>query len=506
MSSEISESYNKAISDILHFAEVKSFYKSNEWEILRSPEFDFGLYSKCPIVSGSCVLTIPSNLVVTAQMIRNMYPQQFENFPRQDDDLVLIVFIMKGTNNPNEWGTYIETMSIIFLPCTLNFESLKNYRKVLPGSLSDSIDETVDKMLKRYWRLLALVEENPYLAHAGHRIDITNFELFSEKYTAFLTRSMSIPTCDRSGIELALIPIADLVNHSPDPNVKPYRLPNGDFQIIATKEIGRSKQLFFRYNDYTNRELMLHYGFSTNIPHELEIAAGQMHNNFWIRPSMEDGIPINFQYLSEWIESLDSKNNVPIYAKRLLSLIDASLIESTNKLRIGWPSPRYSNMKICVLTNDKNRYRSLKNSPIEINELISLSANENVLNDIRLDGIFQLLSTSEWGPMFTIKAMVVEFYQKLFIIENNDRKHLKCYYQLWIDFLRWLLKRDYQLDLSSNVPSSGEWLSLFLESIKHKKGWAKAFLINPIRDIVINEWALIMVQLEIFEYKLSQLE
>lgn len=120
--------------------------------------------------------------------------------------------------------------------------------------------------------------------------------------------------------ENGMVPYADLLNHSQNPNTTWYFNDNNNcFEVIATKNIKHNTEIFDSYGDKENVNLIMYYGFSIKNNKFSKL-------NFMLKDNL-----INANYDSTF-DSLMNQNDNKSYTK--LELIEKlkSILESHKKL------------------------------------------------------------------------------------------------------------------------------------------------------------------------------
>ncbi len=112
---------------------------------------------------------------------------------------------------------------------------------------------------------LALAEKKRYKQYVEA---LSNIEFLSEQckqseevtrwaFNVVFTRNMELP-----GGDLALVPMADYLNHGAEPNVDISYDEEGNCYVYSMREVGAGEPLVFPYGDSTNpSNLLARYGF-----------------------------------------------------------------------------------------------------------------------------------------------------------------------------------------------------------------------------------------------------
>ncbi|KAG2184791.1 hypothetical protein INT43_000704 [Umbelopsis isabellina] len=223
---------------------------------------------------GSSLLTIPSQLIITAQTAREFFKEKFPAIYQELDEVslgavkerfILLAFLIYGHSNPSEfpYQAYLDV-----LPTATDFEKWHalyfddEHLKIMDGSSLAASIEARHQVLKK--------EVHNFRHHVRSFPEDVSLELWKWADTIFWTRVISIksqhsaskiPSDSQS--DYALVPMIDFANHSLKPNVRWEINEDGDFQLFPKDDIQikAGDELFLSYGDKSNQELLFSHGF-----------------------------------------------------------------------------------------------------------------------------------------------------------------------------------------------------------------------------------------------------
>ena len=94
---------------------------------------------------------------------------------------------------------------------------------------------------------------------------VNGFDLYKYCYSIILSRALSLTLNQET--HLSVVPIVDMANHTQNPNTKvKFDVDKQSFQLITIQDIpsDTETEIFIKYGDKTNGELVASYGFAVN--------------------------------------------------------------------------------------------------------------------------------------------------------------------------------------------------------------------------------------------------
>ncbi|UYV81011.1 SETD4, partial [Cordylochernes scorpioides] len=170
---------------------------------------------------------------------------------------VLVLFLLlerkKGAESP--WYPYLATLPADY-SCYLRWKP----GTWVPSNMEESLDAQRKLDLAMFAKLTSLAETKLGLDW--------NWDQFTWALATVNTRCvyLSCGQTDCSGNcglgHLALAPVLDLLNHTPDMQVQAGLNPESQcYEIVSLKTIQAGQQVFVNYGNHENRKLLVEYGF-----------------------------------------------------------------------------------------------------------------------------------------------------------------------------------------------------------------------------------------------------
>lgn len=477
------------------------FKNTTKLAIHRSPTFGLGIFTKKRrFKAGDAVMTLPARLLITSSVLRSYKPKVYGHF--KEDLHCLIVFLMNELDDPESpWVDYFDVLPNRYhsLPYHLSTREISRQLGTIPPSLRESLLVESEKMTSTYHSLRAVIHGSTRDLY-WTRADLLNWDLFEWAYCSVNTRCVYLPRRSAGANsatpkqqqqqdKLALVPFFDLLNHSPSADVYLQFTSDDELQLITRQPIDRFSQVFIKYNNYSNRQLLQHYGYTTIEGAKVETSGCDSENSanttttIWIRPSELDVIPLTYQRLHEWLQKRETsllQSHISVfYMKRLTVLREIDFIQPTDNFELTWPTQAYFTVSYLKLNDNL----TLFNPPNVIEEMPPTV-------DWRLDLIMKLMVCPKWDSAANIRRIVYSDEVE-HIIPNENTSVWKQYYQLWIDLLKYTLETDYQGITVDGLTSFSKYQS----SVGY----------DEVKAVTGNEIALLISLIDYFQQKLKQL-
>ena len=498
-----------AANNMLKWMSNCGFHNDTNVRLVNLPIFGRSLFtSKYGIKPGQCVLTIPNKLLITISMLHQADPAVFGSFHEEMD--CLMIFLMKYRQEPQSfWSSYLNMLpqDYSFLPCVWSKREVRHKFKQfpqLPQSLVVGILKEGNKMLNNYYRIKNYIVKNRDILMYNMNVDLTNFDNFLWAYCTANTRCVHLPLVqdmnnnkNTRGDKIALVPFFDFLNHYPKADVRIEHSPENGFQLFTNKRISRFQQVFIKYHNYNNRDLFLNYGF-TNISKPSFDSEGVLR----LKTSCQDSIPLTYVDLIDWSIYLEGKRRNQVqsykyfyYSKRLTTLREIEFISPKDFFYLIWPINDFDKFNRVVISADLKVFLYTSDiSNILPEDETSLDIIANGTLDWRLDTIMRLMARPLWDSANNIRRLIYSDLDE-FIINTDSEIQTNDYYSLWVCFIEWVLKRDYDIDVqhsSKNLSINFKKLAFNLSRIQSEQ----------VAMIIANEIGLLLTIRQQFNKKL----
>lgn len=246
---------------------MQSFDKLKEWlnvnndNIYMFEKGSRGLYSKKNIKENEIIMRIPSKYIIHYSKVKNKYiSDKICNI----NSLMASYLYVKSLKNESFWTPYLKSMpqscdEYIYYYDKKKLSLLNNTSIMCKDTYNFKIhmkNIVNDCKIIHKW----LLEKD--LLHEDHK-KYNNFYPIFLKYRILVCSR--IFGYDKNGEkESGLVPYADLLNHSEEPNTTWYfNDKNNCFEVMATKNIDAGCEIYDSYGNKNNIELIMYYGFST---------------------------------------------------------------------------------------------------------------------------------------------------------------------------------------------------------------------------------------------------
>jgi len=250
---------------------MDSFNKLRTWlklknDNLRMLEKDSrGLYSTKDIQKGTIIMQIPSKYLIELSPIEKIIKDDFNN----SNSTIASYLLLESLNEKSKWKKYLDTF-----PKDLS-EYIHYYKKdkmqLLKGSSimckeSRNIKDVMEEIIsegKIFYESLKNKNKLP-----KDYVEIKDFIQLFMKFRIYVD-SRIFKYKKYNNDESALVPYADLLNHSNKSNTYWYFDDKKDsFIVQATEDIPKNSEIFDSYGSKSNVQLVIYYGFSIkNNPH-----------------------------------------------------------------------------------------------------------------------------------------------------------------------------------------------------------------------------------------------
>lgn len=245
---------------------MQSFDKLKEWlnvnndNIFMFEKGSRGLYSKKDIKQNEIIMRIPSKYIIHYSKVKNKYiSDKISNI----NSLMASYLYVKSLKNESFWTPYLKSMpqridEYIYYYDKKKLSLLNNTSIMCKDTYNFKIhmkNIVNDSKIIHKW----LSEKE--LLHQDHKKYIDFYPIFLKFRILVCSRIFGY---NKNGEkESGLVPYADLLNHSEDPNTTWYfNDESNSFEVSATKDIPSYSEIYDSYGNKNNIDLIMYYGFS----------------------------------------------------------------------------------------------------------------------------------------------------------------------------------------------------------------------------------------------------
>ena len=248
---------------------MNNFVKLRKWlqlsnDNLRMNKDGFrGIYSTKDIKKNDIIIKIPKKYIIQFSDINKGDNRIISEKLYNTNSLVASYLLEKSLDKKSHWSSYLETLpekldEYIYYYDKEKLDSLKNTSIMCKGAYNfkDHMKNVIDDSKIIYkWMLLSNLLPDQYKSYKEF------FKLFLKFRILVCSRIFGYI---RNGEEEnGMVPYADLLNHSQNPNTTWYfddKLKS--FVVIATKDIKKNSEIYDSYGNKSNVQLIMYYGFS----------------------------------------------------------------------------------------------------------------------------------------------------------------------------------------------------------------------------------------------------
>ena len=236
-----------------------------------------GLYSIKDIKNGDIIMKIPQKYIIQFSIIdKNDFSHNMNLY--NTNSFVASHLLTNELKKKSFIDPYLETMpesldEYIYYYDKKKLNQLKNTSMMCDGSYSyNEHIENIKNDAKILYKML--LQKN--LLPDKYKVYKNFFKIFLKYRILVCSRIFGYTRNYQS--ENGMVPYADLLNHSENPNTTWYfDDTKNSFIVKATKNIKKNTEIYDSYGDKTNKELMMYYGFT--IPNNKHSELNIMHKN-----------------------------------------------------------------------------------------------------------------------------------------------------------------------------------------------------------------------------------
>jgi len=244
-----------------------------------------GLLARREISEGEELLVVPFKLCMTKDSAVEAFPEVASFVEELDDFLAIALLLMKerALGKKSFWRPYFEVLPSL-QEVNPTFAWGEEELKALDGSPLLKATRSMQNKLQTEWSTLqeGVMKARPDLFPE----DVFQYDYFVWAFTMLFSRAVRIRSLER-GETLAMVPYADLINHSPFSNAfidgrspagldKMFNLAEDEVVLYSDRSYKSMEQVVISYGQKSNAELLLLYGFALdrNPYNSVDIALG----------------------------------------------------------------------------------------------------------------------------------------------------------------------------------------------------------------------------------------
>lgn len=259
------------------------------------------LNSAVYLPGGSCLLKIPSSIVITSDVAKSdkkvgddlmsivdqLNPNSSDAIEK--DTLMLVFYLLHlrlHPDNAETWGPYMDVIpphftAPLYMLATLNERDSETFRNMLAQTaIWPELESNFESLQAFYDQAIGAVncdQQLLYKLFGGKQI---SFQQFMCAYTTVETRAFKYTKRDRKHPVIALAPLCDFANHaltgtnmqfiglnssldSSAANSGVVESSNDFFQlaVLPDASVKPGEQLYLSYNQFDSHQLFQYYGF-----------------------------------------------------------------------------------------------------------------------------------------------------------------------------------------------------------------------------------------------------
>ncbi|NXY86454.1 SETD4 protein, partial [Alcedo cyanopectus] len=324
----------------LEYIKLKKWLKDRGFKdnSLRPAEFwdtGRGLMTTKALQAGDLIISLPEKcLLTTGTVLSSCLGEYIKKWKPPVSPLVaLCTFLMaeKHAGEKSLWKPYLDVLPQTYT-CPVCWEH--NVVTLLPEPLRKKAQEQKTEVHDLYMSSKAFFSSLQPL-FAENTGSIFNYSALEWAWCTINTRTVYMKHSQRDCFSLepdiyALAPYLDLLNHSPDIQVKAaYNEQTRSYEIWINSQCKKYEEVFICYGPHDNQQLLLEYGF---------VAMNNPHSSVHVSPDT----------LLKYFPPLDKQRNA-----KLSILKDHNFLEN---LTFGWDGPSWrllTALKVLSLAADE---------------------------------------------------------------------------------------------------------------------------------------------------------
>jgi len=241
-----------------NFLNLKKWLNKEKDNIKMFDKDSRGLYSTKDIKKGDRIMEIPEKFILELGKINDINLSKKLNNTNSYMAMYLLLESLKKRTN---WKIYLDSLpknldEYIYFYDKDKLSELKNTSMMCKGTYNFIVHmKNIKEDCKTIYKWINKKE-------LLKKMDYDDFfKLFLRFRIYICSRIFSYTKHNKE--ENGLVPYADLLNHSEDPNTTWYYDDKKEvFVVEATKDIKKKEEIYDTYGNKTNMQLIMYYGFS----------------------------------------------------------------------------------------------------------------------------------------------------------------------------------------------------------------------------------------------------
>jgi len=245
---------NDKITAFANWVDDNNFQKN--FDLILIPGQGIGGVANKDITEGDFLVRVPISKMLFAGDYRDINGWNGWGEVGASAEPLMLKVLLEDSNPTSEWKPYIDILpELSSFSSHILMWSEKDFEFATQTALLDHRVRSENALKKSYKRLQeTLLTEQPELFPEGY----FTWEKYLWSYLVVTTRAWSIN--ERNG-DLALVPLADMLNHNPGYGQGGLNYGRDHFLINTTKVYQKGDQVYDSYGPKTNYDLLSTYGF-----------------------------------------------------------------------------------------------------------------------------------------------------------------------------------------------------------------------------------------------------
>ena len=263
-----------------------------------------GVFTTDDVSEGDVVLSVPYYSALTQETGRKYFPDVAERLERSRKrtqsplrrawNRIRRKQSAELLNDENFWRAELTAYALEALktnhpwsPWISQWLRDDPFQQLIDESLWRSDDEAINRTLVDFSAMAPDISKYKVNAAIGIRLaELDDYMQMYQKNAPFSESIYTTMTSRAIGIDegvTACLPMHDMINHSPDPNIA-MRFNDGYFEFLALQDLAKDSELFLSYMDVTDRGkwdedkatwMLVQWGIPTS-PKEIESIAAEV--------------------------------------------------------------------------------------------------------------------------------------------------------------------------------------------------------------------------------------
>lgn len=244
-----------------NFSSLKKWLHKENDNIKMFDKDSRGLYSTKDIKKGERIMEIPEKFILELGKINDINLSKKLN---NTNSYMAMYLLLESLKKKTDWKIYLDSLpknldEYIYFYNKDKLSELKHTSMMCKGTYNFIVHmKNIKEDCKKIYEWI----NNNKLKKLLKKMNYDDFfKLFLRFRVYICSRIFSYIKHNKE--ENGLVPYADLLNHSEDPNSTWYYDDKKEvFVVEATKNINKNEEIYDTYGNKTNMQLVMYYGFS----------------------------------------------------------------------------------------------------------------------------------------------------------------------------------------------------------------------------------------------------